>query len=132
MGTITSDMLTLRHFIDRPTWAAAAGYEFNYLDCMAYTADFYGLMFSALRNAGSGFLDTSVRYSPIALVAMIAALCGVIVWPLIFWIVAIPVWLKCKSMRRRYQFGDAMTEIARGNLDLWLRECARKWRRTIP
>lgn len=69
-------------------------------------------MFSALRNAGSGFLDTSVRYSPIATVAMIAALCGVIVWPLIFWIVAIPVWLKCKSMRRRYQFGDAMTEIA--------------------
>lgn len=42
MGTITSDMLTLRHFIDRPARAAAASYEFNYLDCMAYTADFTG------------------------------------------------------------------------------------------
>lgn len=130
MSTITSDMLTLRHFIDRPTWAAAAGYEFNYLDCMAYTADFYGLTFSALRNAGSDFLDTSVRDLPIVLVAVISALCGVFVWPLIFWLVAIPIWMKCKSMRRRYHFGDAMTEIARGNLEQWQRECARKWKRT--
>lgn len=132
MSTITSDMLTLRHFIDRPTWAAAAGYEFNYLDCMAYTADFYGLMFSALRNAGSDFLDTSVRDLPIVLLAVIAALCGVFAWPLIFWLVAIPVWMKCKSMRRRYQFGGAMTEIARGNLEQWQRECARKWKRVNP
>ncbi|MER1507551.1 hypothetical protein KC847_20495 [Enterobacter hormaechei] len=122
-------MLTLRHFIDRPTWAAAAGYEFNYLDCMAYTADFYGHMFLVLRNAGIDFLDTSVRDLPIVLVAVIAALCGVFVWPLIFWLVAIPVWLKCKSMRRRYRSGDAMTEIARVNLERWQRECERKWRR---
>ena len=129
MGTITSDILTLRHFIDRPTWAAAAGYEFNYLDCMAYTADFYGNMFLVLRNAGIDFLDTSVRDLPIVLVAVIAALCGVFVWPLIFWLVAVPVWLKCKSMRRRYRSGDAMTEIARVNLERWQRECERKWRR---
>lgn len=129
MSTITSNMLTLRHFIDRPTWAAAAGYEFSYLDCMAYTAELYGLMFSALRNAGTDFLDTSVRDLPVVLAAVIAALCGVFIWPLIFWLVAIPVWLKCKSMRRRYQSGDAMTEIAKGNLERWQRECARKWRR---
>ncbi|MGJ3447074.1 hypothetical protein [Enterobacter sp. PTB] len=132
MSTITNNMLTLRHFIDRPTWAAAAGYEFNYLDCMAYTADFYGLMFSTLRDAGSDFLDTSVRDLPIALVAVIAALCGVFVWPLIFWLVAIPVWMKCKSMRRHYQFGGEMTEVAIVNLDHWQHECERKWKRTNP
>ncbi|MEG6249524.1 hypothetical protein UXO05_02785 [Enterobacter ludwigii] len=132
MSTINSDMLTLRHFIDCPTWAAAAGYEFNYLDCMAYTADLYGLAFSVLRCAASNFLGTEVHELPFVLMNIVGAICAVIFWPLIFWLVAIPVWLKCKSMRRRYQFGEAMTEIARGNLEQWQRECARKWRRTNP
>lgn len=121
-------MLTLKHFIDRPTWVAAAGYDFNYLDCMAYTAGLYDLIFSALREAILDIPDTTVRELSFSSAIIGVTICGIFVWPFIFWIVAIPVWLKCKRMRRRYQFGNAMTEIARNNLELWQRECEKKWR----
>ncbi|HFZ1111772.1 hypothetical protein [Citrobacter koseri] len=121
-------MLTLKHFIDRPTWAAAAGYNFNYLDCMAYTADLYRLIFSALRDVFRDFLSTEVREIPLMLAVITAAISGVFVWPFIFWIVAIPVWLKCRRMRSSYQFGGAMTETAEINLKRWQRECEKKWR----
>lgn len=120
--------LTLKHFIDRPAWAAAAGYDFCFLDCMAYTANLYLLIFSALRDVCENFLDTEVRELPLVLVVMIVSVCGVIVWPLIFWPAAIPVWLYCKSNRRRYHFGNAMTGIAKKNLERWQYECEKKWR----
>ncbi len=120
-------MLTLKHFMDRPTWAASAGYDFNFIDCMAYTANLFSRVISALRDICVEFPDTEVRELPLVLVNLIAAISGVIVWPLIFWIVAIPVWLKCRSMRKRYQYGDGMTEISRGNIAGWLRNCERKW-----
>lgn len=121
-------MLTLRHFIDRPTWAAAAGYDFNFIDCMAYAADLYGNMFIALKDVCRDFLDTEVRELPLMLAIIVAAVSGVFVWPLIFWIVAIPVWFKCKRMRRKYQFEDGMTDIAENNIEQWRLECARKWK----
>lgn len=31
-------MLMFEHFCDRPTWAAAAGYEFNIINCLSYSA----------------------------------------------------------------------------------------------
>ncbi|MEL3300573.1 hypothetical protein R9R02_01410, partial [Escherichia coli] len=27
--------ITFKHFQDNPTWAAAAGYDFNYFDCLS-------------------------------------------------------------------------------------------------
>lgn len=44
-------MMTLKHFLDRPLWAAAAGYDFNYMDCMSYTANAYDHSFSLLLNS---------------------------------------------------------------------------------
>nr|WP_244426770.1 hypothetical protein [Escherichia coli] len=44
-------MMTLKHFLDRPLWAAAAGYDFNYMDCMSYTANAYDHSFSLLFNS---------------------------------------------------------------------------------
>lgn len=121
-------MLTLKHFMDRPTWAAAAGYQFNYLDCMAHTANLYGNVFLALRQACIGFPDTEVRELPLVMIVLVIAIAGIIVWPLIFWIVAIQVWLKCRRMRQRYHLSDGMTDVAKNNLAVWLRNCDRKWR----
>ncbi|MEH4988132.1 hypothetical protein PO461_11940 [Enterobacter asburiae] len=129
MSTITSDMLTLRHFIDRPTWAAAAGYDFNFLDCMAYTADLYCLVLSTLRSICAEFPYTEVRELPLGLVNLFVSIALSITWPLVFWIIAIPVWLKCRRERRRYQFGGEMTEVAIVKLEHWQHECERKWRR---
>ena len=120
-------MLTLKHFMYRPTWAAAAGYQFNYFDCMAHTANLYGNVFAALRDVYVGFPDTEVRELPGVIIVLIAAIAGIIVWPLIFWVVAIQVWLKCRRMRRRYHFGDDMTDVAKNNLAVWMRNCDRKW-----
>ncbi|EOE3543557.1 hypothetical protein ACQR8F_00080 [Klebsiella pneumoniae] len=120
-------MLTLKHFMDRPTWAAAAGYQFNYFDCMAHTANLYGNVFAALRDVCVGFPDTEVRELPGVIIVLIAAIAGIIVWPLIFWVVAIQVWLKCRRMRRRYHFGGDMTNVAKNNLAVWMRNCDRKW-----
>lgn len=119
-------MLTLKHFFDRPTWAAAAGYEFNYLDCMAFMAGRYSTITSALRDVLCDLLDTTVRELPLMVLTIIAAASGVVVWPLIFWLVALPLWVRCRQHRRKYHQGVGMTEIARRNLDVWLHGCKRR------
>lgn len=122
-------MLTLKHFIDRPSWAAAAGYDFNYMDCMSFTATLYDLAFSSLWNSARDFPYTEVRELPFVLVTVISAVISIFVWPLIFWIAAFPVWLYCRLMRRRYQFGGHMTETAKNNIEVWKRQCEKKWRK---
>lgn len=86
INRVVGRMLTLKHFLNRPTWAAAAGYDFNYLDCMAFTADKYDAVFSALADVCYELPSTEVRDLPLMLVVLIAALAGIVVWPLIFWI----------------------------------------------
>ena len=112
-------MLTLRHFLDNPTWAAADGYDFNYFDCMAYTARQYDGVFAAIRGVADNFLDTEVRELPFVLAVLLIALLGVIVWPLIFWLTAIWIWIRCRHHRKKYHLGCGMTAIARKNLDTW-------------
>ncbi|MBA7800563.1 hypothetical protein HV170_03380 [Citrobacter freundii] len=112
-------MLTLKHFLDNPTWAAADGYDFNYFDCMAYTAKRYDDIFSALHGVVDNFLDTEVREIPLVMVVLLLAISGVVIWPLTFWLTAIWVWVRCRYHRQKYQFGNGMTDVARANLDNW-------------
>ena len=103
-------MMTLKHFLDRPLWAAAAGYDFNYMDCMSYTANAYDHSFSLLFNSLRILLETEVG-------------------ELHFWLVAVVVWFKCKTYRRKYFLGDGMTDIAKMNIEKWTKECEKKWRK---
>ncbi|HEM8556157.1 TPA: hypothetical protein U2Q34_000182 [Citrobacter koseri] len=119
-------MLTLQHFLDKPTWAAADGYNFNYFDCMAYTAAQYDCVFLAVRRVAENFLDTELRELPFVLLVLFVALIGVIVWPLTFWLTAIWIWLRCKHHRQKYQHGNGMKDIARSNLDNWKRRFERE------
>jgi len=112
-------MLTLKHFLDNPTWAEADGYAFNYFDCMAFTASQYGGVFLAVRGVAENFLDTEVRELPFVLLVLLAALIWLIVWPLTFWLAAIWIWVRCRHHRRKYHLGSGMTAIARKNLDTW-------------
>ncbi|HHL2824745.1 TPA: hypothetical protein ACQ431_002974 [Citrobacter murliniae] len=120
-------MLTFKHFIDRPTWAAAAGYDFNFLDCMSFMAIQYDRVFGALLDVCDDFFSTELRELPLIVLVVLAAISGVIVWPFIFWIVAVPLWVKCKRMRNKYQFGSSMNDIAKNNIEVWLCRCAKKW-----
>jgi len=119
-------MLTLQHFLDNPTWAAADGYDFNYFDCMAYTAAQYDGVFLAVRGVVDNFLDTEVRELPFVLLVLFVALIGVVAWPLTFWVTAIWIWLRCRHHRQKYQHGNGMTETARKNLDNWKIQFERK------
>lgn len=120
-------MITFKHFINRPTWAAAAGYDFNFLDCMSFMAIQYDRVFGALLNVCDDFFSTEVREFPLIILVILAAICGVLVWTFIFWIVAVPLWVKCKMMRNKYQFGNSMNDVAKNNIEVWLYRCAKKW-----
>lgn len=113
-------MLTLKHFMDRPTWAAAAGYDFNYLDCMSVTAAFQSQHFSTFVHTLVHFPDVLVIELPVWLLALITSFALAIAWPFIFWLAAIPLWLRCTWMQWKYQDGNGMTEIAKGNLAGWI------------
>lgn len=118
-------MLTLKHFLDNPTWAAADGYAFNYFDCMAYTAAQYGGVFIAVRGVAENFLDTEIRELPFVFAVFLIALIGVVVWPLTFWLTAIWIWIRCHH-RKKYHLSSGMSEIARANLDTWKIQFERK------
>jgi len=122
-------MLTLRHFLDNPTWCAAAGYKFNYFDCMSHAAGLYGCVFLAFSNVTRDFLSTEIREIPAMVAVLLLAVAGVVVYPLTFWAVAIWTWIRCKQHRRKYHLGSGMTEIARGNIDAWLYRCERDWKK---
>lgn len=121
-------MLTLKHFFDRPTWAAAAGYDFNFIDCLSFSAGQYDRIWGALADVCFEFPDTSVRELPLMLVVTIAAITGVIVWPFIFWALAVPLWFKCRRVQKKYQHEGGMSEIASANIKRWKRECERGWK----
>lgn len=122
-------MLTFKHFIDRPTWAAAAGYSFNYFDCMSYTAGMYGGVFVAIRNVFYDFFSTELRELPLVLSVLVLAGAGVVLWPVIFWIPAIWIWIRCRHHRNKYHRGSGMTEAARKNLKVWKSQLDREFRK---
>lgn len=122
-------MLTFRHFLDNPTWSAAAGYEFNYFDCMSHAATLYDRFFIALRNISDDFMSTEIREIPGMLAVMALAVIGIAAYPMIFWAVAIWTWFRCKQHRNKYHLGSGMTKIARDNIDGWLWRCERDWKK---
>ncbi|CFQ96826.1 hypothetical protein [Yersinia frederiksenii] len=119
-------MLTLKHFLDRPTWAAAAGYDFNIIDCMSCAAARYGDIWSTLRDHILDFPDIEVREVPLSMLIMLAGLFGIVVYPFIFWIFGIFYYIRCRKHRAKY-FGQPQPEIVQINLRNWLKKCEKKF-----
>ncbi|WP_050157007.1 hypothetical protein, partial [Yersinia enterocolitica] len=113
-------------FLDRPTWAAAAGYDFNIIDCMSYAAARYGDIWSTLRDHILDFPDIEVREVPLSILIMFAGLFGVVVYPFIFWIFGIFHYIRCRKHRAKY-FGQPQPEIVQANLRNWLNKCEKKF-----
>ncbi len=110
-------MLTFKHFLDRPAWAAAAGYDFNFIDCLSYSAQRFGLadVLDLLEDTGEIELRQILWKLPVNAFAMTILLA----WPLIFWIQSITVYFKCRFTKRNYA-GSKRTERVEINLRNWI------------
>lgn len=118
-------MLTFKHFCDRPLWAAADGYNFNFLDCLSVAAINIGTPFVAIKNITSSFPDWEMRELIPNLLALIVIAAGAITYPLTYWVFAIFVYLNCKRYAKKY--GSGKSEITLKNLAEWRAGCDRRF-----
>lgn len=116
-------MLTLKHFLDRPTWAAVAGYNFNFFDCLCVSAQKYDGFFYALGLVLKNLLDTEIREIPSVVAVLTLALLGIVAWPFIFFFDAAYVWAKCKHQKKKYTGPSGMPDIVKVNIRNWLEQC---------
>lgn len=117
--------LTFEHFCDRPSWAAAAGYEFNIIDCMSEAAgriDIFQGIKEQVRNIPDIELRSVLWELPLTIIAIPLAL----IWPLVFWFVGIASYIKCSRWRRKYLNSD--NETVQVNLRNWREDCDRRIR----
>lgn len=117
--------LTFEHFCDRPTWAAAAGYEFNIIDCLSASAcsiDIFKGIKELVRNIPDIELRSVLWELPLTIIAIPVAM----MWPLAFWIVGIASYVKCRRSRRKYLNSD--NETVQANLRNWRQDCDRRIR----
>ncbi len=119
-------MLTFKHFQDRPTWAAAAGYSFNIIDCMSVATKYHSSFIEAFLGLTMEFLNTEVRELPLMLLSIIFFGALMSIYPLVFWVVGIVLYVICINNRKKH--AGKLTDIAKNNIDGWLREFERKQR----
>ena len=100
--------ITFKHFQDNPTWAAAAGYDFNYFDCLS-VADYQ------VRDLPAFFVKVSVA-TALLFILLFA-------YPLL----AVFVYVRCKHSQKEYS--GEHTDITSQNMRVWLRRCQEKWGR---
>lgn len=115
-------MLTLKHFFDRPTWAAAAGYNFNVIDCMSEAANRIDI-FRGIWGLICEMPDIELRH--IWMLPFNLFVCALaLFWPFIYPVFGLILYFKCKRTARKYQ--KEMPDIVRNNIDGWLRDFDRE------
>ncbi|EOU3128662.1 hypothetical protein ACNVFK_004286 [Yersinia enterocolitica] len=119
-------MLTFKHFRDRLMWAAAAGYNFNVMDCFSVSACRYGSVFSGLWDRILDFPDIEVREAPLQIICILAGMIGIVIYPFLFWFLGIWLYVQCKKEKAEYS--NNMTDIAEVQIARWLNECERKFK----
>lgn len=105
--------VTLRHFVDRPVLAAAAGYDFNFIDCMAYTAHQYAFCMKSYN--WFFWLDTEIRELPLTAIKLLAMLFVTVTTPFIYPAYSVIVYFICKKYQKVKH-----TEIIDRNITGWL------------
>ncbi|WP_424121933.1 hypothetical protein [Rouxiella badensis] len=117
--------LTFSHFNDRPSWAAAAGYNFNIIDCLSFAARRYGLseILDLLEDTG----DIEIRSVLWKLPINFVAICILVFWPLIYWVNGLALYVVCIKNRRKYR--NYKSERVQINLRNWLEDFEQRSRR---
>jgi len=110
-------MLTFKHFCDRPTWAAAAGYRFNFIDCLSQAMVRMNIC-SGIKDVLLEIPDLELREAWYKLPVCLLAICLAISWPLIFWIFGIITYARCIHAKRKY--AGTKSDVVQKNLRVWL------------
>lgn len=111
--------VTFRYFLHRPTWAATAGYDFNFIDCMAYVADSYSEYMKT--RDWLFWLDSEIRELPITLLMLFFMLSIALSTPFLYPFYSIVTYINCKRSKK-----DEITEIVDTNISVWLRDFDRR------
>lgn len=117
MVTTRYGEITFKHFMDKPSWAAAAGYDFNFIDCISASAQWPFNIGSSLRDDILGIPDAEVRDLPAFMVKLVIGLFILATMVFCYPIFAIAIYIKCKNMRKKYK--DDFSEIVSHNLRAW-------------
>jgi hypothetical protein len=119
--------ITLRHFLDNPYWAAAAGYDFNYFDCLSASTQ---VMSNVADNAWDEVVelpDTEVRDLPAFTIKVTVAALLLALLTFTYPILALAIHIRCKSGKEKYK-GPHNSTVT-NNMNGWIRQCDRKWGR---
>ncbi|PHM68835.1 hypothetical protein [Xenorhabdus kozodoii] len=117
-------MITFKHFLDRPLWAAVAGYDFNIIDCLSVAAC---RCFSIPVNIWDELLDLEIRQIFSAIIVAAAGLFCVFIYPLIFWVFGIGLYFNCKRYVKKYKTDKP--QIVIDNLNKWKFDCDRRFKK---
>lgn len=118
-------MLTFKHFIDKPLWAAADGYKFNIFDCISVAAININIPFNVVKDIVISFPDWEMREAPANLAVLIIVTIGVIIYSLTYWLLGIFVYFNCKRYAKKYRGSNS--EIVLKNLSEWREGCDRRF-----
>lgn len=108
--------LTLTHFFDNPQIAAAAGYDFNIIDCMSFAAN--RLSEKGLKRE----IITDFGRTEIAdwrgIVVSLLSLTIVCLWPFFYPVIGALTYWQCKQSVKRYRFSSDVA--VKRNINSWL------------
>lgn len=119
-------MLTFKHFIDSPAWAAVDGYKFSVMDSISVAAINTDVFFNASIRVWSDFPNWEMRELPAQFIAGIIATAAAITYPLTFWIFGIALHINLKRHVRKYQ-KIGKSQIVINNLKRWREDCDRRF-----
>lgn len=117
--------ITFRHFQDNPYWAAAAGYDFNYFDCLSVSAQ---VIFNIAHNTWDEFVelpDTEVRWLPLFTIRIALSILMMAMLTFTYPIFAIAIHIRCRAGRKKYKGSHSNTVT--NNMNIWIRQCERRW-----
>lgn len=110
--------ITFKHFTDNPSWAAAAGYDFNFVDCISASAHCTFNISSHLTDDLRDLPNTEVRDLPAFIVKMVIGLLLLSAMTFGYPIFAVAIFIRCKIMKRKYK--DDFSETVSHNLSTWV------------
>lgn len=117
--------ITFRHFQDNPYWAAAAGYDFNYFDCLSASTQVMSNVASGAWDEVVALPDTEVRYLPAFTIKVTMATILLAILTFSYPILALVIHMRCKTGREKYK-GPHNSTVT-NNMNVWLRRCEWRW-----
>ncbi|WP_340618259.1 hypothetical protein [Xenorhabdus entomophaga] len=111
----------LEHYLDNPTWAVIAGYDYTFGDVICFQLNSFlaTIKYVFSRDALDDFLDYEIRDLPEFIAKSIGFLLLIVLYPTFFWIFAITQMSIHRRTRDKYRNG--LPEDVNYHIIGWLR-----------